>query len=474
MNGKIRLCVNTQTPLVRFRIGYPELLEKYGKLGSPVDLAKLIRGEDYEYTPGGVTAMVFPLLKRLVTAKFIKPPLWISLGPNAPTHVLVDGIRLYNVTMEDNEIPLYASFKEGIWNEIHGFGRLEFKPDEYKAYVTYNWLCAKVMLDLLKDTDLYFIHDFQQLLTGILLGPSAPAIFRWHIPFRLEGISERLRTLVLKSVEGFDVIIVSTRRDLEGLIHSGYRGKAYQVYPYVDPKPWGKPSRRSIQSTIDRFRLKHGPVLLVVGRMDRIKSQDVAIEAAARLVKTYPALRLVLVGNGSFTGSGSGGLSHPKAETWREELEGLAANLRINDNVIFTGHASDEAVKCLYNIADAVVVPSRTEGFNLTTVEAWLCKKPVVVSTGAGSSELVNEDVNGYTFAQGDSVDLARKLTTVLSRPERAEKMGEYGFNTARRCSVDNATSKLQSIFEQCMSMYKTERRSKISPRKPRFEAVEA
>ena len=43
---------------------------------------------------------------------------------------------------------------------------------------------------------------------------------------------------MLKAVEGFDGIVVSTRRDLESLVRSGYHGKAFQVYPYVDPAEW--------------------------------------------------------------------------------------------------------------------------------------------------------------------------------------------------------------------------------------------
>jgi hypothetical protein len=69
-------------------------------------------------------------------------------------------------------------------------------------------------MKLIKETKLYFIHDFQQLLTGIMLGPSAPTILRWHIPFRLEGATQSLKLLVTKGVEAFDAVIVSTRLDI--------------------------------------------------------------------------------------------------------------------------------------------------------------------------------------------------------------------------------------------------------------------
>ena len=207
-----RLCINTQTPLIRFKLSYTELLEKYGALAEPLDLSNLKEGVDYDSSPGGVTAMVFPVVKRLIQHGIVNHANWISLAPNAPNKIEHDGIQFHNIWLEQVQLARYANFKEGIWNEIHGLGKSRFLPQEYEAYVNYNWLCSKLMLSMLSDTDLFWIHDFQQLLVGNLIGPSAPAILRWHIPFDLAKVSDRLKLLVLKNIEGFDSIIVSTKK----------------------------------------------------------------------------------------------------------------------------------------------------------------------------------------------------------------------------------------------------------------------
>ena len=447
--------MNTQTPLVRFKQGYFSLMEKYGKLERPLKLESLVEGEDYEYTPGGVTAMVYPLLKKMMDLSLVHKPKWVSLGPNAPPHYTMSNIDFYNVSPEEHDIPLYTSFKEGVWNEIHGFGKLAVNSDEYEAYARYNWLSAELMLRLLNDVDLFFIHDFQQLLTGPMLGPSAPTILRWHVPFRLDNVSNELRTLVLKSVEAFDAIIVSTRRDLEGLIHAGYRGRAYQVYPYVDPTLWEKPTDADIQETRDYYNISMNErLLLVIGRMDKIKSQDLAIMATAKLKHEFPDIRLVLVGNGSFSGSSSGGLAHPKSSKWKMELVDLVKSLRVEDKVIFTGHAKNNWMRSLYELADCLLIPSVSEGFNLTTVEGWLYKKPVIVSKGAGSSELVIDDVNGYTFTGGNVEELTDRIRKVLHNSENATKMGANGFDSARQSFVDTAIKKLSDIFNDTLRLY--------------------
>lgn len=452
--GKLNICVNTQTPLIRFKLGYPELLEKYGTLNEPIDLRMLVEGEDYQYTPGGVTAMIYPLIKKMVKEGIINEPSWVSLGPNSPSQVLLDEMMLYNVSLEDRDILLYSNFKEGIWQEIHGLGQMQIKPLEYEAYARYNWTTAQVLFKLLPNVDLFWIHDFQQLQIGNLIGPSAPAILRWHIPFRLENLSTRLRKFILKNIEAFDAMIVSTRRELEGLIHAGYHGKAYQVYPYVDPDKWGRPSSVVLNEFMDKFSLKDESFLLIVARMDRIKGQDIAIKALSLLKHIFPNIKLVLVGDGSFTSSSVGGLAHPKGFIWLEKLKKIAKELKVDDSVIFTGYLNNEEIKAAYSLAEAVIVPSYAEGFNITTIEGWLYKKPVIVSKGAGSSELINEGVNGYTFDFYDPKDLAEKIRLILTNKEASMKMGENGFYTSRQYYVDKAVKRLADIFSEVIEQF--------------------
>ncbi len=319
-----------------------------------------------------------------------------------------------------------------------------------------NWSCAKLMLGMLKDVDIFWIHDFQQLHTGNLIGPSAPAILRWHIPFQLENVSPRLRTLILKSIEGFDAIVVSTKRDLEGLIRAGYRGRAYAQYPYLDQKSWNRVSKTTIAQTKENLKLgkDDSQILLLVARMDPVKNQDVAIKAVAKARTKFPNLRLILAGNGSFSGSGKGGLGHPKSSLWRSHLEDLVRELKLEDNVTFTGDMGHEELDALYSLADVVLVPSRAEGFNLTAVEGWLHRKPCIVSRGAGVSELVHDDVNGFVFNPGDEKDLAEKLETTLKSTKLIGALGANGSRMAEQCYVDTAIKSIYGVFEETFKTF--------------------
>jgi glycosyltransferase involved in cell wall biosynthesis len=453
--SKLKLCVNSQTPFVKFLLSSSELLEKYGRLGNPVKLTDLVENEDYQYSPGGVTAMVYPLLKRMQAKNIIDNPIWVSLGSNAPKQVMVDGIRLFHVHLPESDLERYANFKESIWGEIHQVSKMELKPEDYEAFIRYNWLSAQTMLKMLRDTDLYFIHDFQQLSTGGLIGPSAPAILQWHIPFRLDSVSPKLKSFILKNIEGFDSIIVSTRRDLEGLINAGYRGRAYQIYPYIDRNIWTQPTSEALNKVREVARLTSDDIfLLIVARMDPIKGQDVAIKALSRVSKARPNIKLMMIGNGSFSGSSKGGLAHPKPRMWKELLIRLTKELNLEDKVIFAGYRDTEFVKAAYTLANATIVPSKAEGFALTTIESWMYKNPVIVSSGAGSSELVIDGSNGYSFKTGSDEDLARKIEMTIANTEEARKMGERGLDSTSFCDVDRSMAALGHVFEETLHYF--------------------
>lgn len=451
---KIDLCVNSQTPLVRFKLQYTELVEKYADLPDPVPLGRLIEGEDYELTPGGVPKIVYPLVNRMIETNIVNKAHWVCLNPIGPERVRAGKILLHNVSLESPELPAYARMKERIWEEVHNIERHEVGPKEFFAYARYNWLSATKMFEL-SPVDIFYVHDFQQLQVGNMIGLAAPTVFRWHIPLALDKVDPYMRNFIVKCMEAFDAVIVSGRRDLEGLISSGYHGKAYQLYPYVDEKKWTRPSNSEVATFCSTFGLKDDDkVILVVGRMDKIKGQDTVIKAMRRIIPKFPNSKLMLVGNGSFSGSTRGGLSHPKANVWRSQLERLTRELRLEKNVIFTGFISDEQLKSAYQRADIVVLPSVKEGFGLVVSEAWLYKKPVIVSKGAGASETVGDGVSGFTFNPRDVDGLAKRLVRILKKPKMAAAMGRRGKEAVEELSIRKGIKNISSVFSEVIKSF--------------------
>ena len=71
MRDSMRACISSQTPFIRFNLSYNELLDKHGSLSDPLEITELEEGIDYNYSPGGVTAMVYPLIGKMLDQKFL-------------------------------------------------------------------------------------------------------------------------------------------------------------------------------------------------------------------------------------------------------------------------------------------------------------------------------------------------------------------------------------------------------------------
>ncbi|MEL9970024.1 MAG: glycosyltransferase family 4 protein [Metallosphaera sp.] len=435
----MKIAINTQTPPIRFNFSYRELLERYGDLSIPIDLGTL-SDQDYQVTVGGVSRMMLSLISHVNFSK----SRWVALGPGYPPQVYLSNIEIHFIDLPPQLLSNYTRFKEGLYNEAHGLYRYNLIGPEYIAYASYNWLSASKLLEFYSDTDVYLVNDFQQLLVGGIIGPSAPAVLWYHIPFIPERLSDKIREFLVRSFEGFDMIISSTRRDLEGLVRSGAKVRVKQIYPFIDPSLYTKVSKSEVRKVCDKFELKDDDkVVLLVGRMDPIKSQDIAIKA----IKNTD-MKLVIAGNGSFT---SRSLGHDKASIWARKLKDLARELGVQDKVVFTGYVTDTELMALYLRSDVVTLTSRSEGFGLTICEAWNYEKPVVVSEGAGVSELVIDGVNGYTFSPDHPELMTQALLLAL---KDQEKLGQRGKDTLRQCSVSTAAQRVKEALEEAMKGY--------------------
>lgn len=144
---------------------------------------------------------------------------------------------------------------------------------------------------------------------------------------------------------------------------------------------------------VHKHELEKKNVFLFVGRLVEIKNVDSIILAFSKLDQKKNVL--VVVGDG------------PE----REKLERLSAEL--GTKVLFAGRLEGEQLNAWYNVASCFVLASYQEPFGAVTNEALLAGCYVLVSNKAGSSSLVEEGVNGYTFSPMDVDELAQKMEQV-------------------------------------------------------------
>jgi len=454
VTSKLRICVNSQTPLVRFMATTEEIEERFGKAPGAIALSSMHEGSDYELTPGGVTRMILPLLKKMMARGEISEPFWVSLNPSSPEKAVLDGITLVNIHMDPDMMKGYGSVKEAIWKEVHGIPRTPLSvaslvwSDEFTDFNQYNRLCTETIhkLDKENDFDVFYIHDFQQLPAGIMLDTLKPKIFRWHIPLDEGTLTQEWRGFLSRYMSRYDAVIVSSKRYLATLRKFGYTGCARHIYPYIDPEVYGVPSRKQMDEFCSRCRLADSDkVILVVARMDPMKGQDKAIEALSIVQRKVPDAKLILAGNGSFSSS-KRGLNLSKGSMWSAELGRLARDLKVEDRVVFTGHLTHGELEAAYSRCDLTLLPSLKEGFGLVVIESWLYRKPTVVSSHAGIAELISNGENGILVNPVSPHAMASSLSGLLSDSERRANLGERGFEGSRKCLL-NEGLRMESLL---------------------------
>ena len=144
----------------------------------------------------------------------------------------------------------------------------------------------------------------------------------------------------------------------------------------------------------------------IVARLVPIKAHEVFLDAAAEVRRRIPDARFLIVGDGER----------------RAELEARARALGLQDQTLFLGWRRD--MRTVYADLDVVVLTSLNEGSPVAVIEAMAAARPVVSTDVGGVSEVVAQGESGLLVPTRDASALADAVTSVLSDPSGAERMG--------------------------------------------------
>jgi len=234
-----------------------------------------------------------------------------------------------------------------------------------------------------------------------------------------------------------DLLITSTLDESEELVqHYGADPSRVQVVaPGVDLSTFRPIDRTEARSKIDAG---DGPLLLFVGRLERLKGVEIAIRALAELrADGHPAARLLVLGADS----------RDADESEQERLKAVAATLGVREAIDFVGSVAHHELPYFYSAADVCVMPSYSESFGLVGLEAQACGCPVVASDVSGLRSVVREGVTGYVVAGHDPAAYAERIKRLLDEPELARQMGRRGQLLAQRFSWSRTADRLAGLF---------------------------
>jgi D-inositol-3-phosphate glycosyltransferase len=303
--------------------------------------------------------------------------------------------------------------------------------------------------------DLLFSHYWLSGEVACLLRPQLAA--RWaHVAHTLGLVKNRslasgarpepaLRIRIEAEIaQQADLLVASTADEADELVASYGAGpdRVFVVPPGVDLtsfRPLGRVEARQ------KIGFSGGPLLLFVGRLERLKGVEIAIRALALLSdRAHPDLRLLVLGEDARERG-----VRDADEGEKERLKGIASALGVRDRVDFLGSVAHHELPYFYSAADVCVMPSYSESFGLVGLEAQACGCPVVASDVPGLRSVIRDEVSGYLIHGNDPAAYAERIGRLLADPQLAQQMGRHGSLLAQRFSWTRTADRLETLFDQ-------------------------
>jgi glycosyltransferase involved in cell wall biosynthesis len=180
--------------------------------------------------------------------------------------------------------------------------------------------------------------------------------------------------------------------------------------------PWGIDLEHFSPETI-----KHSDentfTLLSTRNWEPIYGVEVIAQAFAQSSRQQPALRMVMLGNGSQAGTLRRILSNENT-TYNQP------GTSVDSRVLFPGLAKYDRLPRFYRSADLYVAATHSDGTSISLLEAMACGLPVLVSDIPGNREWVTPGVNGWLFPNGDADAMTEAILSAVDQRARLPEMG--------------------------------------------------
>ena len=152
-----------------------------------------------------------------------------------------------------------------------------------------------------------------------------------------------------------------------------------------------------------------------IGRLSEQKGMDIYIRSVKQVVKKYPNIIGVVVGDGEK----------------RKELEQLVEQLELYNNIVFLGYKRN--VLNIIKQLDFIVLASRWEGLPLTPIEVFSQGKTIIASDISGNNEVIEDGVNGLLCEKDNVDEFVEKICYIINNSEQRIKLEINALETYHR-----------------------------------------
>ncbi|MFQ5446188.1 MAG: N-acetyl-alpha-D-glucosaminyl L-malate synthase BshA [Saprospiraceae bacterium] len=336
-----------------------------------------------------------------------------------------------------------SSFHENIY--YHEVSGEDYPLFEYPPYDT---ALTSKLVDVVKHEDLDLMHvhyaiphaTVAYMAKKILLqeGRYVPVVTTLHgTDITLVGSNPAFKPVVEFSINKSDgVTAVSEYLKKSTLDQFDVESDIRVIYNFVDFERFKKVDKDHFKKAI----APNGERLLAhISNFRKVKRVEDVIRIFEKVYEKIPS-KLLLIGDG------------PE----RRHAEDLCREIGLCHEVRFLGKQG--AVEELLAISDLFIIPSESESFGLSALEAMACEVPVISSNAGGLPEVNIHGETGFITPIGDTAAMAQHAISILSNEEILQKFRKNAFRQAKRFDIRHILPQYESYYEEVIekSLIKT------------------
>ncbi len=302
-----------------------------------------------------------------------------------------------------------------------------YGPDLLGEVARYAIAVARIAEE--REFDVIHAHDWMTYPAGLLAAEvtGKPLVVHMHateFDRSGENVNERIREIESLGLHGADLVIPVSHYTAS-ILRRRYGVPAEKIRVVHNAV-----THKEQQDITGWRKVIPEPIVLFLGRVTFQKGPDYFLEAAAKVVSIRPEVKFVM--------AGSGDMLPPMVER--------SARLGLARNVHFTGFLRGKDVERMYAMADLYVMPSVSEPFGISPLEAMALDVPVLVSRQSGVSEVLR---NALKTDFWDVDDIANKILALLTYGPLRRQLVEEGREEIRRIHWDTPASKVGKVYEE-------------------------
>lgn len=176
-------------------------------------------------------------------------------------------------------------------------------------------------------------------------------------------------------------------------------------------------------------------IVTFLGRITYQKGPEYFIEAARKVLKRQQNVRFVMAGSGDMM----------------YKMVRQVAKLGIADRFTFTGFLCSEDVHKMFSLSDVYVMPSVSEPFGISPLEAMRAHVPTIISKQSGVAEVLKHAVK-VDFWDVDA--MADAICGILNYPALSEMFVAMGDQEVESLKWENAALKIKEVYEQAVQIH--------------------